>query len=91
MDALPTSSAAGYSPSISAELTLHGERFKVAALGPDGVVLRSARPCDPGTGVIRVDVDGRVTLYHFDFTHGIDPARREQPVTLLRTIEEAAA
>ena len=76
---------AAYSPDLSAELTLHGERFAVAALGPDDVVVRSPRPVPAGRGTVRMVVDGQPTVYHVDLWLGIDPARREQAYRLIAT------
>lgn len=81
----------GYSPEISAELLIHGERFNVGSLGPDELIVRAPRPIKPGPGTVRLTVDGRVTLYHIDLFNGIDPTRVDQPYKLLSTFEEAAA
>ena len=44
--ASPTDSGTGYSPDLSAELVLHGQRFKVAALASDTVVVHQPRAVD---------------------------------------------
>jgi hypothetical protein len=87
------STQAGYSPDISAELLIHGERLNVAAFGPRGFVLRSAKFLPPGEGTIRMQVDGRQTIYRVQFPEGIDPSRNRQPYRLNKTSEseEAAA
>ena len=74
-----------YSPDLSAELSLHGERFAVAALGPAGVVVRSPRAVAAGCGTIHMVVDGQPTVYHVDLFDGIDPSRREQAYRLIET------
>jgi hypothetical protein len=82
---------AGYSPSITIELHLHGERFNVASTGPDRVILRDARPMNAGTGVIQFTVDGKVTNYSVKLLSGIDPSREHQPISILGVQSEAAA
>jgi hypothetical protein len=81
----------GYSPPISIELHLHGERFNVASVGPDNAILRDARPMQSGTGVIHFDVDGSVVLYQVNLFNGIDPQVDEQPFVLISVQSEVAA
>jgi hypothetical protein len=85
------SSFTGYSPNVSMELTIHGERFNVASLGPSKFIVRNPRLVKPGAGTLRLLVDTRVTIYHMELIDGIDPKRGSQPYRLLSTIEEAAA
>ena len=82
---------AGYSPPISIELLLHGERFEVSSLGDGQLSLRSARAMKPGRGTVRVIVDSRVTTYQIEMHGGIDPAVRNQSFQLLSAGKEAAA
>lgn len=72
-------------------LFLHGERFDVASLGPNDIVVRSARPMPAGEGTIRLTIDGELTVFHVKLADGIDPVRRAQSYQLIDTIEEAAA
>jgi hypothetical protein len=90
MDQTPTSSDIGYSPDLSGELTLHGQRFALAAMGPNGIVVRSPRAMEPGRGTIRMIIDGRQTVYNVDLWLGIDPAKREQVFRLLTAAEVVA-
>ncbi len=84
-------SDSGYSPPISITLTLQGEHYNVASLDSGRVRLRDARPAEPGQGVIRLEVDGRITLFHVDLTEGIDPARQYQSYHRVAVAEGAAA
>ncbi len=81
----------GYSPPITIELIVQGQQFNVASLGPDNAILRSARSVQPGTGMIRLTIDGHLTIYHIDLPQGIDPQRNEQPFVLIDATSEAAA
>jgi hypothetical protein len=81
----------GYSPKITIELILHGQRFNVASVGPTMAILRDARKMEPGAGVIQWNVDGRVTSYRVEFSQGVDPERAEQPLVLLDAVAEVAA
>jgi len=85
------SPSSSYSPDISMELLVHGERMNVAAMGPSNIVVRSARTAPPGPGTICLKVNGRITVYHIELPQGIDPTRQHQPVRLVRTVEDAAA
>ncbi len=91
MDLHQTSVGSGCSPEISAELLLHGQRIAVASIGPDAIVVWGVQRVERGQGTIRLDMDGRITLYHVDLVNGIDPDRDRQTFLLLRTTEEAAA
>jgi hypothetical protein len=84
METDPQASDAGYSPALSAELILHGERFDVVSLGPDRVAVRSAKTLGPGVGEIRMVVDGRPFVHVVEFSNGIDAKRQEQAFTLLQ-------
>jgi hypothetical protein len=90
MNHLPTAPRADYSPDISIELLVHGERFNVASLGPRNLALRDARPMAPGVGIVRLVVDGQVTVIHVDLRTGIDPSRPTQPY-VQTTVQEAVA
>ena len=81
----------GYSPPITIELLLHGERFNVASTGPDRVILRNARSTAAGNGIIRFVVDGVVTDYRVNVIDGIDPNRMHQPISILGILGEVAA
>jgi hypothetical protein len=83
MDATHSASETKHSPVLSAELSIHGHRFNVAALGPDHIVVRSSRPVPPGEGVIRFTIDDQPTIYHVELPDGVDPGRREQQYRLL--------
>ena len=91
MSTRPPQPDTAYSPDLSAELTLHGERFAVAALGPDELVVRSARPVTAGHGTVRMVIDGQPTVYHVDLWLGIDPDRREQAYRMIGTDVNATA
>ena len=82
---------AGYSPDISIELAIHGEKFDVASFGPSTVRIRSARLMSPGNGTIRLSVAGQVSLFQVEMLSGIDPARQEHPYVMLESREEATA
>ncbi len=83
--------SAGYSPPIKIELLLHGESFNVASVGSKWAILRNAHPAKPGSGVVRIDVDGNVAEYKVDLFNGIDPKQERQPFVLLGVQSEAAA
>lgn len=87
----PTTSDAGYSPNISAELLLHDQSFAVLSLGPGQVVIQSARPLAPGFGMIHVRIDRQLTVYHVEFPVGISPEHSVQPIVILKSNEEEAA
>ena len=80
-----------YSPDISIELLIHGERFSVASLGPGFMIVRQSRPVPPGPGTVTLTVNKRVTIFHITLSAGIDPSQRRQSYQLLSTVEEAAA
>jgi len=90
MDATQPVIATRHSPALSADLVIRGERFTVAALGPDHVVIHSARAMPPGRGTIRLKLDDHVTTYRVDLVDGLDPSRDEQVYRLLEPIEDAA-
>jgi hypothetical protein len=83
MDATHSVPETKHSPVLSAELSIHGHRFNVAALGPDHVVVRSSRPVPPGQGVIRLTIDDQLTIHHVELPEGVNPSRREQHYRLL--------
>ena len=91
MRACPSLTGSGYSPEISMELILHGERFDVASLGSQDIVVRDARRVPAGQGTLRLVVDRKPTIFHVNLMHGINPSLREQTYQLLDTVEEAAA
>jgi len=80
-----------YSPFIAMELELHGERFDVAAIGPESLRLRNARPMPPGQGTVRLTVKDNVTILVIDLYHGIAVDQTRQVYTLINQIEGAAA
>jgi len=82
--------ATRHSPALSADLVIRGERFTVAALGPDHVVIHSARAMPPGRGTIRLKLDDHVTTYRVDLVDGLTQAATSKSTALLETIEEAA-
>jgi hypothetical protein len=82
---------AGYSPDISMELELHGERFNVAASGSKTLRLRNARPMPPGLGTLRMTVNGNVTLTPVELYQGVDPNLKEQAYKQVEQAEGAAA
>ena len=91
MQSTPTLPDAGYSPPLTIDLTLHGEQYEVAAIGPDAVTLRHPRTAPPGHGVVCVSIDGRPILYHVDLFDGIDPDRKKQAFRHLGVAAEVAA
>ena len=84
-------SFADYSPHIAIELEFHGQRFNVAAIGPDFMRLRDARPMPPGKGTVRLTVADNVTILIIDLPDGIVVDRKMQAYTLINQIEGAAA
>jgi hypothetical protein len=84
-------SGVAYSPDISIELALDGERFSIASVGPANMVVRAARRVPAGRGTLRILVDRKPTTHHVYLPDGIDPARRRQAYHLLEATEEAAA
>lgn len=74
-----------HSPELSADLSIHGQKFTVAALGPEHVVVRSPRQIAAGEGIIHFKMDNQLTIYRIDLPQGIDPTRREQNYRLLET------
>jgi hypothetical protein len=91
MNSATRADEAGYSPPITIELHLHGEIFNVASTGPDQVILRDARPTAPGNGIIRFNVDGKVTDYIVKVLNGIDPRRVHQAISIIGVQSEVAA
>lgn len=83
--------SSGYSPQISADLSIHGEVFKLAAMGPDCVTIQDARTMPPGQATIRMLVDHKLTIYHVELANGIDPNIYDQPARFLPVDEEALA
>jgi hypothetical protein len=81
----------GYSPPITIQLQLNGERFNVASVGSRQAILRDARVMPAGIGTVRIDVDGDVTEYQVNLFNGIDPQQVEQPFVLLGVKSEVAA
>ena len=82
---------AGYSPDISIELELHGERFNVAATGSEYLRLRNPRPMPPGRGTLRMTVNGNVTAKQVELPQGIDADQKMQSYKLAEQTEGAAA
>jgi hypothetical protein len=73
------------------ELAMGAERFRVASVDSEGIVIRAARRFPAGRGTLRLVVDRRVTTYHVYLPDGIDPERTDQSYQLLEAVEEAAA
>jgi len=80
-----------YSPFIAMELELHGERFDVAAIGPESIRLRNARPMPPGQGTVRLTVNDNVTILVIDLYDGVAVDQARQAYTLINQIEGAEA
>jgi hypothetical protein len=91
MDSTSLSSGGGNSPDISALLHLHGHRLNVASIGPTTLAVRTDTAVAPGTGLVRLTVGEKVTIYHVNLFEGIDPARLDQPFKLIDIADEAAA
>jgi hypothetical protein len=85
----PTTSDTGYSPPISIDLTLHGQRYEVASVGPDRLYLSEPANAPPGRGVVRLTVDGRSTFTHVELPDGLDPSNRKQAMRLVGTPSDA--
>jgi hypothetical protein len=85
------SSGNGYSPDVAIELILHDERFDVASVGHDGVVVRNGRPMQSGEGIILMRVGEQATSFRVRLDSGIIPERREQPLQVLNAVAESAA
>ncbi len=88
---ISTAPDAGYSPPISIDLTLHGERYEVASVGPDRLYLQQPAIAPPGHGVVRVTVDGRSTFYQVDLFAGLDASARRQSLRLIVSPSDAVA
>jgi hypothetical protein len=86
----PKSDGCGFSPDLSMELAIEGERFSVASIGPNGMIVRAARHVRPGRGTVRLDVGGHVTVYDVWLVDGVDPGRDLQRFQLIGSREEAA-
>jgi hypothetical protein len=82
---------AGYSPDISMELELHGERFNVAATGSATLRLRNPRTMPPGRGTLRMTVNGNVTTTHVELIEGINPDQKVHAYKRVEQSEGAAA
>jgi hypothetical protein len=75
-------SRTGYSPAISAQLQTDGQKFKLAAICDEYVVVREARAVPAGLATIFLQVDDRKSTLHIHLTRGIDPSQDEQPYTV---------
>ena len=85
----PAASESGYSPPLRIDLHLNGHQFAVAEMGSSFVRLRDAATVPPGSGTLRVELDGRPIIFHAEFFDGIDPERKRQPCRLSAEIAVA--
>jgi hypothetical protein len=85
------SSSSGFSPNISAVLSIHGHQFAVASVGPGFVKVRQSFRVEPGRGTIRMMIDSKATVYHVELLQGINPDLIDQPFRLITSREESAA
>ena len=76
------SSNFGSSPGISIELILHGERFSVASMGLNGLVIRAPKPLGRDRAVVTMAVGKHITRYDVLLPDGIDPGRHHQPFSI---------
>jgi len=74
----PSKTYSGYSPPVTIELEVGASKFSVGSLSADKLALRDAKSLPPLSGVVRLTVDGHVTVYHVELPEGIDPQRDEQ-------------
>ena len=79
MSVTPTAGDSGYSPPLSITLGLDGRQFNVAELGPDFLRLHGAVAVPPHPGTVRIEIDGRPTVFRIDLFDGVDPQRKRQP------------
>ena len=87
---MPDTMSSGYSPPISMELQVGDERFEVASLGGEKLIVSDARLLPPTTGIVRVIVDGQVTVYHVELPNGIIPEARHQLIRVVRPSKVSA-
>jgi hypothetical protein len=87
----PISVDSGYSPPLHIELHLDGRQYAVAEVCGDFVRLRNAVVAPPGVGTLRVEIDGRPTLFRIDLFDGIDPQRKRQPCRTQAPLDADAA
>ncbi len=91
MNANSPSSSSGYSPPIRITLEVANERFSVAEMGLDFVVLKTPRRLGRSSGTIFIDVDGQQVLHRVLLPNGIDPDAEDQPLVHLETVLLAKA
>ena len=77
-----SSARTGYSPFIAAQLLVAGQKFKLAAISADHVVVREAQPLPAGPATIFLQVDERESIRDIHLTQGIDPSQDKQPYTV---------
>jgi hypothetical protein len=82
-------STSGYSPPIRITLEIGNDKFAVAELGPDFLVLRSARRTAPSSGTLVVNVDGQEVVHRVMLPNGIDPDSYDQTLVHLETLAKA--
>lgn len=85
------SAEAGYSPDISIDLFFHGESLSIAALDETDFLIRNPIRKPAGSGILRIIVGGKETIYEIHLPLGIDPDQRRQCYQVVKVIEEAAA
>jgi hypothetical protein len=69
------------------DLQVGDQRFEVASLGGDKMIVSDAKPLPACNGVVRVIVDGQVTVYHVELPEGIVPEARHQAMRVNRPAE----
>jgi hypothetical protein len=73
----------GYSADLEISLIIEGNRYRVAKLGPDYLILADAQEIRPGdSGKVVITVDGRSTAYEVVLFRGAS-AGRQEPVPFL--------
>jgi len=86
-----SASSSGYSPPIRITLEVGGERFQVAQLGEDFLVLVAPREFEPTSGTVVVDVDGERIIHRVSLPNGINPDVEDQVLLHLETVPLAKA
>jgi hypothetical protein len=84
-------SLTGYSPPINITLKVNDTAFEVADVGPDHVMLRSARDYEPVRAVLVINIDGRIKTRDVMLPEGIQKGRDRQPIIRLETASLAKA
>ena len=55
------------------------------------MALRDAKVLGPLAGIVRLTIDGQVTVYHVELPEGIDPRRQEQVYRVIEADVSAVA